>query len=270
VTISSTANPDVQSKLDNLASATMKLIERYIPLFIMDVNKAILLGNTMMSAEIRLSNSFSLTSQSVYETENNLATYDVEKCISLLKKAYNITNSDLIISKIEKNSNLKLDNVNNPYPTNSVLVNFYNAVTFQKLNATQCNSTVIFGIPVKDTEKANMTKYRILKNSGIEMYNSQDDAYNNICKPVVDNTTNADTSITWRRTSYFAGKDATCNGCKYLGIDDKNRVQCSCNGLITDFEYKADFVNNTTPFNSTVLSQTQIGMCVGSIGVIIQ
>jgi hypothetical protein len=220
----------------------------------------------MISAEIRLVNPQSLSSQAEYEKANNLATYNVDNCANLLKKTYNIQ-SDIVVARIEKNSNLRLDNVNNPYPTNSILVNFYNPISFKKLNSSVCDTSITFGLPIKDPSRINMTKYKLLKDNGIDMYDSNDEGFNSICKPVVDKDTNSDTSLDYRRTNYYEGMDALCaGGCSYIGIDDTDRLLCSCNGLNSNFEYQGDFKYNKNPFVAVTVNQQIIG-CVSAIGV---
>jgi hypothetical protein len=266
--ISAKNNQALQTQLNTLVSSMNKILENFIPILNLEFDKTILLGNSMYSVEIRRSNPYSLVTQSSYESDYNLATYNVDKCVSILQKSENIT-GNLIIAKIEKNSNLNLDNINNSYPTNLVNVNFYNPITFKKLNNTLCNATVSFGFPLKNASAMNMTKYRQLKDDGIEMYDSKDPSYSNICNTYVDKDTNFDTTVNSRRTMYYQGRDGTCLGsCNYTGIANDTRVQCNCTGLATGVDYGSDFKTNTLPEDKVLISNIQISACTNLIGVI--
>jgi hypothetical protein len=103
-----------------------------------------------------------------------------------------------------------------------------------------------------------MTLYKEMKNQGIDIFNPNDDSFNDICSGYVDKSTLKYTTLNWRRANYYQTIIPQCIGfnCDYIGVNDNNYVECSC-GIKTDNEYINEPLNyaigTLTKFNFGVI-----------------
>lgn len=168
------------------------------------------------------------------QREENLSIVKFTNCENTLKKKLNISQElDLIIRKFDFNSETNLYSLNDTFSSDSIHMAFYHPITLEKLNTSLCNeSPVEFVMPLKSPKKMNLPLYRELSEKRIDIFDKANPAFISRCEKMVDNTTNADTTINFRRSTYFNGS-ATCgNGCVYMGVDEFNYMKCSCPGIV--------------------------------------
>jgi hypothetical protein len=75
-----------------------------------------------------------------------------------------------------------------------------------------------------------MTAYKNFKNIGVDIFDPNNAYFNDRCLGLIDNKTQSDTTLNYRRTNYYQSVTTKCSGanCVYLGINEKNYVECNC------------------------------------------
>jgi hypothetical protein len=189
-----------------------------------------MMGNDMLSSQISLSdkNSIELTNQEAIK--NHLSIIDLDKCIEKLKQYYNTTD-DFIISKTQYSSLLKINT--NETISDSTSLKIYNINTRNEINMSLCNNTnITYKFPLSENMKKemNLTAFKILNDSGIDVFNPNSSSFTSVCSTHIDDTTEYDTTLNYRRQNYFQNKSIQCSGtdCKYEGIDENYYVKCAC------------------------------------------
>jgi hypothetical protein len=188
--------------------------------------------------------------------EENLSLINYTHCENTLKKKLNIT-QDIIVRKFDFNSETNLYTLNDTFSSDSIQVAFYHPITLVKLNTSLCNeSPAEFTMPLKNPKKMNLPLYRELSEKKIDIYDKASPAFNTRCEKMVDNSTKADTTINFRRSTYFNGS-ATCgNGCVYSGMDEYNYMKCSCPGIVENemtHTVLDDILSNLPGFNFDIV-----------------
>jgi hypothetical protein len=177
---------------------------------------------------------------------NKLSIVDANSCYDTLKQYYNLSTSNLLISKSDINSYIDLNNLDKPLISNSAQIKIYNPVTRQELNLSLCyDNQFNIKTPIKSADLLNLTQYRDLKTSGINGFNPNDTSFNDICFTHIDNNTDYDTTLNFRRHNYFQNKSAGCSGlnCSYQNIDVNDYVSCNCSGVRSEESIHNEFVN---------------------------
>jgi hypothetical protein len=203
------------------------------------------MGNDMLSSQISLSdkNSIELTNQEA--VKNHLSIIDLDKCIEKLKQYYNTTD-DFIISKTQYSSLLKINT--NETVSDSTSLKIYNIHTRNEINMSLCNNTnITYKFPLSENIKngMNLTAFKILNDSGIDVFNPNSSSFTSVCSTHIDDTTEYDTTINYRRQNYFQNKSIQCSGnCQYEGIDENYYVNCNCK--------QGDQISNPEVFDTVV------------------
>jgi hypothetical protein len=241
-------NSTTQEQLNMLKINTSSLIEKAIKVIGLNTNSSYLLGNSMYAAQISTSSLQSINETNKMALDNKLAIVDLGDCVNTLKRYYNMTDStDLIILKTDVNSYLDLRNIEDPFKSNNVEIKVYDPGTRNELNMSICqNSNFNIKTPIKNVDKLNIPKYHEMSSGGIDIYNPQSEAFNSICFNHIDNDTQYDTTIGWRRNNYFQNKSATCSStanCTYKNIDENNYVNCNCTNWTEDSQVGNDFID---------------------------
>jgi hypothetical protein len=228
-----------------LTDLTDKLIDKLTYQLSLNPNETILVGDEMYSTQFSFTNNKSLSESIRVALENKLSIFNADNCFKTLKQYYNISNNeDLLVVKTDINSNLNLNNLDNPYVSNSVLIRILNPITKKELNITLCNKFEI-KTPIKNPDLLNLTFYTQMNSSGIDAFDPNDDAFTSGCFRHVDNMTGYDTTINYRRSKYFLNKSALCKGsdCTYEAIDENDYVICNCANIQSNKPIYNEFVN---------------------------
>ena len=156
-----------------------------------------------------------------YGTMNNISSVNLNECENLLKQKYNIQGSLII---------LKIDIKRNDTISTQVEYQIINPDNNEILNLSICeNTTIDIYAPINlDTESLNL--YKDLKDKGYDLYNSQDDFYNDICTPY-DTGNGTDIILSDRKKYLYNDNIPFCeDNCKYNEIDTHSlKVNCKCN-----------------------------------------
>jgi hypothetical protein len=228
-----------------LKNLTDKLVDEVISELNIHPNSSVLVGNNMYSTQFSYSNDQSLSETDRVALANKLSIIDADECFNTLKQFYNISSDkDLLISKTDINSYLNLTSLDEPLRSNNVQVKIYNPTTREELNITLCNYINI-KIPIKSKELLNLTYYKKVNDTGIDVYNPNSDAFTSSCFSYIDNTTNYDTTLNYRRNHYYLNKSAICRGsdCTYETIDENDYVTCNCTNIKHGDQVYNDFVS---------------------------
>ena len=153
---------------------------------------------------------------------NNNSIIDLNKCESILKQEYHLSDNDSLI--ILKNEIL----VNKPSEKN-ITFGVYDPYNKTKLNLSVCDGTPIeIYIPIELSKEVKQLYYQI-KRSGYDMFNINDPFYKDICTPY-DSQNETDVLLVDRINYFYYNNDTQCqSNCifSYYFIESKY-MQCSC------------------------------------------
>jgi hypothetical protein len=178
---------------------------------------------------------------------NGLSTINIKECIELLNRKYQFPSDfSFLVSKIDTDSSLELDSQSTTASTKTVTVNLYTSDSKEKIDLSLCSNTPsVINIPIRNTSRLNLAQYRKYKDNGIDIFDTNSEAFTSRCFAYVDNDTNFDSTINQRRTQYFQSTSLSCNNnCIYSGIQTNSYITCNCPGL---------FPESTARFNTISL-----------------
>ena len=183
----------------------------------------------------------------------NISTIDLGECENILKKQYNLTNKDsLIVVKTD----IKSEDLSATY----VQYEIYDPNTLKQLNLSYCQDVKItVNIPV-NLDSDTMSLYDSLSGSGYNLFNAEDDFYNDICA-VYTSANGTDMTLEDRKKEIFSmsGNITMCqSGCEfeYYNITTR-RAKCDCEAQSKETETDANNIdfnggNFATSFLSTL------------------
>ena len=161
------------------------------------------------------------------KNDNNqgVSSIDIGECEEILKKKNNISLSEsLIIFK----SDIKNDDLSATY----VQYEIYNPNTLIKLSMEPCNKVnIVVNVPVY-LDTYSLFQYERLEEAGYNLYDSEDDFYNDICTTyTTENGT--DMLLEDRKSEIYntTGNKVMCqNGCKFESYNKiTQKAKCNCN-----------------------------------------
>jgi hypothetical protein len=231
------ANKKNTNDLNMLKELVKKLNTLQVLKANLDQNATMITGDRMYSTLLYSSNNDTLIKETA--KLNNFAYFNLTNCKLALINYYNLTNSTIIFTTNNFNATLNAKKVN------SYMVSAYNSLTKDKLNLDICaNITESIEIPLSNLTNLNLTLYKNMKAEGIDILNPKDSIYHDRCISVIDNDTQSDTTINWRRDNYLNNTILQCIGinCEYNGITEDNYINCTC-GIMTDSEVLNTSVN---------------------------
>ena len=159
-------------------------------------------------------NSSSPLPESSYTSSLNFS-----QCESILREKYHIPSTEeIIIAKIDTKDNIDSSKVDYKAYTESGEV----------LDTLPCKSiTSSINTPLLISDDMINEGYEMYL-KGIDIFNPNDDFYNNVCGPYVINDT--DVCLYDRRKMYYNSSIILCEeGCSYIGIDyTERKVKCDC------------------------------------------
>ena len=163
---------------------------------------------------------FQLSTLKDQKSMSNLTSIvDLGDCEKILKNKYKIPeNTDLII--------LKTEALENEIGSRYVQYEIYEPFSLHKLDLKYCEGTKIeINIPVK-LDNSTQTLYEESKSQGYNIFDSNDDFYNDICTPYTSEN-GTDLTISLRQSTVY--KPLCQDNCLFNSFNSSfNRASCSC------------------------------------------
>jgi hypothetical protein len=240
----------IQNQLSVLKNKTQSLLDNMVKNQMFLRNNSYLFGSNLLSVQFALSNDISQMDMKEVALNNTLTTVDLKDCFQELKQYYNFTaDTEFLVMANNYDSLINLDNLNKPLVSDSFAYSIYKAEDRQKLNTDVC-SKVKIKTPIQNKTLLNLKLYHNLSDQGIDIYDKNNSAFQDRCFQFVDNATDYDTTIGFRRQNYYQNLTVDCgNECLYTDIDSNDYLECTCNKT-QDLEIKSNFNNDTTLFDT--------------------
>ena len=152
------------------------------------------------------------------EEQKGISTISLGDCEGILKKHYGLPdNENLVISKVDEFTTASV--------TPSVKYTIYDS-NKNKLDYSVCDKISV-SYPILDTVSINYEKAESMASSGIDIYNKENEFFNNICFPY--QVEGQDITIKDRIKDIYTEVSFCEEGCQYDGIDYKtSKAKCSC------------------------------------------
>ena len=158
---------------------------------------------------------------------SNISSIDLKDCEQKLKKQYKIKDEDSLIILIIFKTDIK----NEDKITTYVHYEIYSPYKLEKLNLSYCeDSDIIINIPV-NLDADIISLYNRLSQSGYNLFDANDDFYNDICTPyTTENGTDIILLDRKNKIYYNYGNITLCqSGCELKMYNStNNKVSCSC------------------------------------------
>ena len=183
--------------------------------------------------------------------KNDLCEYEVSsdyqisyvnltQCQEILVKKNEIKSYDILWIKVD------IPKINE---SNRFYYQAYNIEKEQIIDLTECNDLDV-NIEIDFPDSINFTKLKEFYNKGIDLYNANDDFFNDLCFPFY-NTDNNDVLISDRRKDYFLNY-SFCNGHCDTNLNyENNKINCKC-------KMKYNNLDNIDKFKEINSSNNQI------------
>lgn len=193
---------------------------------------------------------------------NNISIVNFTNCEILLRKNDLIGKNDrIIINQVEFYNQLS-NKTNETIFGTSLHYKFLNSRTNEPMNTTICeNSTMTVLIPMDlDLLGLNLTEIIELQENGMyNVFDKHDQLFNNICLSYIQNSTDSDTTVDYRRKHFFQNYSIECKpknvsggsiidssvNCTFEGVDEYGFIRCDC-------EFAGD-LHVETEFKETIL-----------------
>ena len=171
---------------------------------------------------------------------------DLKDCEYLLKRENNINENISLIF-------LKFENLDNLASQKSVNYEVYDPILKKRLNLSICQNTSIdLYLPAELTEKTR-NLYEDLKSYGYDLFNLDDEFYNDICTPYTSEN-NTDVVLSTREDHYYNNiKEIKCQSkCLYSNYSlERELLKCEC-GIVDEVIDP----ENTDKFKPKILYQS--------------
>ena len=163
------------------------------------------------------------------QISNGLSSFDLGNCTNVLKEYYRIKKKEnLVVVLVElKNFESQYDNndVNSIYVGKDVRLEIYD-YSGRKLNLSICTEYIKIMKYIGDVDKIRINEAKMFSAQDIDIFNAQDDFFNDICHPY-DNPNRKDITINDRRNDIYQNVTFCQDGCKFNGID-YNLIIANC------------------------------------------
>ena len=179
--------------------------------------------------------------------DNSISSLSLGDCEEPLSKEHSISQSDPLII-------VKFDIPNPEQISPSVEYKVYDKEG-NELSMDICKGINIeIGYPIIDKEKAQLTLGESMYKKGFDVYNPEDDFFNEKCVSFSNSST--DVTIKDRRQNFFLNVTFCNNNCVYNGIDyNTSKVKCECQ---ISNENKTTEVKTFNSFGNQLLEQTNL------------
>jgi hypothetical protein len=215
----------IKTKLDNIIDKVINTTELNTDLNLTLVAKT-------LAVRVAPSN---LVAYDNYE-ELNLSMVNYTECENKLRQRFMLpTNYYFIVKKLDYNPEANVqDRQSKAVVSGSVMLEFYDPIKKEKLDASICNETPVkYKIPLENAAKFRMTNVKALSRSQIDIFDDTTIPFTSRCYRMIDDTYNADTTINMRRKNYYLGQMNCSNNCQYNGLINYTIIDCTCEGLQT-------------------------------------
>ena len=181
----------------------------------------------------------------------NTSTIDIGECENILKTIYNISKDDsLIIVKIDK----KTEDLFSTY----VKYEIYHPYNLSQLDLNFCKKiTIIINIPI-NLYSDTVSLYDSLIELGYNLYDTEDDDYNDICSTYTSVNGTFMTFKDWKKKMYnISGNITICQrGCIFKSYNKTTKkAKCDCLVLNITTEANVTYINiNKDNIGNNVLS----------------
>ena len=167
-----------------------------------------------------------------------ISAIDLGNCSNVLKQHYNIPNEEnLIILNIETKNNESSKSEDKSFNLGKNLhLEIYDN-SGNKLNLSICKEDIKVLKYIGDVaDELNINSAKDYADKGVDVFNPQDDFFNDICHPY-DNTDGKDIILDDRRSDLYQNTTFCENGCTYTGMDyDLMVANCLCDSEILEKE----------------------------------
>ena len=192
-------------------------------------------------------------------TENeNVSSIDFSECEKALKEFYEIPESDpILISKFD----YKTENST----TNQVEYKVYDK-NGNQLSTKPCEKIQIdISYPINSGSNVNIENGLNLNQEGIDVFNSEDSFFSDICYSYKEN--GVDVPLSVRREKLYQNVTFCESGCEYGGMNyTTKKVICSCvpkSEFTTETNEEREATNNNQPFASQVFDlNVEVMKCI--------
>ena len=204
------------SNFDNLMN---KIISEYIP----EQGKSLII-QTDDDSIFHVTNSKNELEllKNISNNINNISIIDLGECETILRTKYNISENDpLIFIKQEKKKKKASEK--------QIDFDVYEPYNKTKLNLSFCDGTSINLLVHMELGQDNKKLYERMKESGYDMFNINDQFYQDICTPF-DSSNGTDILLTDRIDYIYNNEDTQCqSNCKFSFYSIESRyMNCSC------------------------------------------
>ena len=194
------------------------------------------------------------------QLKNGISAFDLGNCTNVLKEYYEISEQEnLIIMNMEIKYDKNESDTNNKnslnLEKNTQLEVFDN--TGKKLNLSICEEDIKIMKYIGDIKELNINSAKTLSNQGIDIFNSNDKFFNDICN-FYDSSDGKDIILTNRRNDIFQNVTFCQNGCTYNGMNyDLMVANCICkSNILQEGEKSLPGNNKDSELNYKTLSKT--------------
>jgi hypothetical protein len=163
------------------------------------------------------------------QREEGTTSIDFSSCEDKLREKYCSDSSNCTLTVFQTETS----NSNEKSLTNNVKYVVYDGNNTQ-LDLSVCQDEKInINYALKENSNLNLTMYSEFSNKGIDILNSSDSFFNDICYSYSDGT--SDMILSDRISEIYQNYSLCDSGCDYEGIDTENlTVSCSCSVVTND------------------------------------
>ena len=225
---------NIDNKKDNIDFSNDSLYEaiKKLPDVILNLETNNVINGKGYSMEI-------VNTNEDYQIKFNLSMIDIKECETILKNQYNINKDDnLLIGKFD------IPNSDENSLTGAVRIVVFDS-NGNELDLKYCSNVRInIQYPINNPY-INYTYGEFMNNLNVDVFNSKDEYFNNLCKVSVGN--NSDITISKRRDDQYINVTICEKGCEYQGINYTTmKANCECS-----------LINNLLPINETLKKQIE-------------
>ena len=168
---------------------------------------------------------YSIIINSLADNNNNITSknkINFSNCEKILKNKY--PEQEFIFVQYN------IDNHNEKSLTDKVEYEVYNSYG-EKVDLSVCNNVTINIIyKINKISILDIEKIKIFREKGIDIFNIEEDFFNDICFPYSDEASNSDMILTDRVSDIYQNFSLCEEGCEYEYLDiEGNSVKCNCN-----------------------------------------
>lgn len=185
------------------------------------------------------------------ETPSNLTKVDLGECEIILREEYSVNeNENFLFTQI--------DHVKTSIVDFSVFT-----PKGMKVDLELCDGSEMIISTLNSDLGMSISDIQSFKNSGIDVFNTSDDFFNDKCHPF-SSENSSDVTLEERRKKYYQNVALCAEGCTYNGIDLTTLlVSCAC--IYDSTQNKGEGTNS---FGSSVLSSFMGGITKSNVGVV--